>query len=375
MNGHVTPESIDPRPAEDFPGGSGLYARVPEDQYHALDGRASSSILRTLLQDSPAHAKASMEADDEPTKAMRFGTMAHQAVLEPDRFEESHAVSTQCWATTSSGSRCSSPGKVPYRTQGGAIIWFCGRSSHQPDFDEPTEHECDYCGAAPSTKCVTASGNPADPHKARRQVARITQTCKGELALEGEADVEQISEQDADRIESMRSVIRARQVARNVLMELPGLSELTALWEHPGTGVLCKSRIDRVVEHEHLGIVAIDYKTTRNAAPGPHEFGRSVMKGRYDVQAAFYMAALSKLGLPPDHFLFVAQEREAPYDVVSHVLLNSSELMDKGHEDMERALRQYKDCAESGEWPGYMGPEDHLTELDVPHWHFDDIRT
>ena len=378
MNGHLDAHDVEPQPAARFPNGTGIYQSVPAEEYHGLEGRASSTVLRKILNKSPAHGKAKMEDDSDPTPAMKFGTRMHTALLEPYRFEKDYAVADKCSATTGSGSRCKSSGQVAWRTAHGDVLWTCNRSSHQPDLgsvdvlDEP----CPYCGAEAGERCETSGGNPAEAHADRRDAAKpVIETEDGDVPIEGRADVEKISEEQDEKILAMRKAIKKRPKANLLLNRLPGISELTILWEHD-SGVLCKSRIDRVVEHDVLGTVAVDYKTTRNAQPGRHEFGRSALRHSYDVQAAFYLEALASVGLPTDNFCFVAQEKTPPYDVVSYVVPAEPEaagpsLMEVARQDMESALETYKECSTKGEWPGYTGAEDRIQTLKVPHWRYE----
>lgn len=379
MNGHVMPSEIELLDSSEFPKTRGLYDAVPEDEYHDVDAYVSSTILRTLIRKSPAHAKARMEEDVEPTKAMRFGTMLHQAVLQPDRFKRNYDVPTQCRAVTGSGSRCGSAGKVPYRTTGSDILWFCGRSSHQPPehSDDPIDYDCTYCGVDAGNKCLKRpkDGTPREAsyfHSARkkRMAAWTARTHMGEIGIAAKADVEAISESDREKVQGMIAALSDAAKASLLLFNLPGLSEVTALWQHDTTGLVCKSRVDRVVRHEDLGIVAVDYKTARTAAPGPHGFGKSAMQSRYDVQAAFYLEGLASLGLPVDNFVFVTQEKSPPFETVSYVVPNSSELMEKARHDMQKGLDRFAECSTENVWPGYTGETDQILPLEVPHWHY-----
>lgn len=370
MNGHFQFSDVDMRSNDEW-AAPGLYEGLPAEEYHALEGRASSSILRKIVTDTPAHAKAYMEDNSEPTSAMRFGTQMHEAVLQPERFEARYATAEQCHAVTGSGSRCTSPGKVPYRTVGGDLIWYCGRSSHQPDehSSDPKWYNCDYCGARSGEPCVTNPDDPAvesnttGPHADRRGKAQVwtVETHLGEIGIDGEADVETIGEDRMEQIETMREALQEHPVAEKVLFELEGLSELSMTFEHEATGVPCKARVDRVVDLPEFGLVAVDYKTTRNANPSAHAFGKSIERRRYDMQGAFYSWALAAVGVPVNAFLIVAQEKEPPY--ATSVQYLPGDKMDPGdytepdltsaQEDLLWALRQYKQSATSGDWPAY----------------------
>jgi hypothetical protein len=69
--------------------GIGLWPGVPYEQYAAWDACSSSRLSRLLR--SPAHARAYIDGqieDDTPAKA--FGSAAHCAILEPDRFASAY---------------------------------------------------------------------------------------------------------------------------------------------------------------------------------------------------------------------------------------------------------------------------------------------
>ena len=63
---------------------------MPAAQYHATDA-VSASLLKQI-QRSPAHARAYLQQQQEPTPAMLFGTAFHTCVLESERFNDEYAV-------------------------------------------------------------------------------------------------------------------------------------------------------------------------------------------------------------------------------------------------------------------------------------------
>ncbi len=64
--------------------------RIPADEYHAIDA-VSNSLITQILR-SPAHARAYLTQQREPTKAMEFGTAFHAAILEPLSFARTYDV-------------------------------------------------------------------------------------------------------------------------------------------------------------------------------------------------------------------------------------------------------------------------------------------
>ena len=86
----------------------------PAAEYHAADGLNKSSIDK-LLQ-CPLQYKLSLEQEpEEPTPAMKFGTMLHARVLEPKAYDAGYHV-MQNPATTKAGKEekkaCEDQGKV-----------------------------------------------------------------------------------------------------------------------------------------------------------------------------------------------------------------------------------------------------------------------
>lgn len=70
----------------------GLTRNVPPSVYHARHiGTASKSLL-DQMDKSPAHGLEWYHGADESTPALEFGSAAHCAILEPERFEIEYAV-------------------------------------------------------------------------------------------------------------------------------------------------------------------------------------------------------------------------------------------------------------------------------------------
>lgn len=66
------------------PPAPGVYADVPFAEYFRWNA-ASSSRLSLLVQ-SPAHLRASLDGKSEDTTSLRIGRAAHMAILEPEKF-------------------------------------------------------------------------------------------------------------------------------------------------------------------------------------------------------------------------------------------------------------------------------------------------
>lgn len=167
-----------------------------------------------------------------------------------------------------------------------------------------------------------------------------------------------ISSADMLAIEGITGSVMAHDRARPLLTA--GDSEVTIAWVDEATGVRCKARIDRLVQHGDSWI-AVDAKTTEDA--GPEQFARSAARYGYHHQAAFYLRGLQALGVSCSLFAFAAMEKEAPFAVAVYVL--EEEALAHANACIDRALSRMARCLSSGEWPAY--PRE-VQSLALPRW-------
>lgn len=137
------------------------------------------------------------------------------------------------------------------------------------------------------------------------------------------------------------------------LLDAPGKSELTLVWNDSSTGLLCKARIDKALMRtkESGAYYLIDLKTTDSAANT--DFSFSAGKFGYYVQAAHYLAGAEALGLleMDASFLHIVIERDAPH-LISCFELDEQDI-ERGRKLLGRCMAIYKKCLEAEEWPGY----------------------
>lgn len=129
--------------------------------------------------------------------------------------------------------------------------------------------------------------------------------------------------------------------------------ERSIFWEQDG--MRYKVRPDAL----HPDLI-VDLKTTVNASPD--EFGRKAYDFGYFVSAALYQEGVRQVTGKQLPFVFVNVEKTAPY-LVSVTELDEDAL-DFGHMMIERGSRIYKECTESGVWPGYPT----RTTTSLPIW-------
>ena len=84
--------------------GYGLHGNLPFEEYLSL--RCASKHGLDLVSRSHAHFRASIENPVQPTAAMRFGTLAHEALLEPHLFAQ--------WAIEPQVDKRTKAGKAEY---------------------------------------------------------------------------------------------------------------------------------------------------------------------------------------------------------------------------------------------------------------------
>lgn len=104
--------------------------------------------------------------------------------------------------------------------------------------------------------------------------------------------------------------------------------------------------------------VCVDLKTTTCSAPD--EFSRSVYNYRYHVQAAFYMD-LTKA----ERFIFIAVEKEAPFNVELYELDNDA--IERGRQEYLADIETLKKCKESNIYHGYT-TDNKIHIISLPGW-------
>lgn len=172
------------------------------------------------------------------------------------------------------------------------------------------------------------------------------------LASEGK-DV--ITTDDYKVIQEMDKAIDAVPLARELLS---GEHEKSFFWMDEITGEACKCRPDCMTEYNGMKYVT-DYKTTDSCADGAFE--RSCRKYGYKLQAGMYTEGLFQNTFEQYGFAFVAQEKTAPYAV--RVYICTPEYINQGYDQFRELIGIYHECKLTGNWYGYEGPFNAVTEL------------
>lgn len=154
-----------------------------------------------------------------------------------------------------------------------------------------------------------------------------------------------------------------------------GRPEQSIYGQDESTGVWMRGRLDWVTEMDGATCL-VDLKTTAGDASAA-EFTREAAKLEYAVQREFYRQIWQTVtGEVDPRFIHVVVSKKAPYLVNVVEMDFEYELI--GQAKVRRALDTYKQCIDSGMWPGYpaeittIGPpayysaqEEDLDEMEV----------
>ena len=172
-----------------------------------------------------------------------------------------------------------------------------------------------------------------------------------------------ISCDDINTLQEMHEALCNCPLAKKLILG-KGETEVPFFWTDKDTGEKCKIKVDRLVKFNRKWYV-VDYKTTLCAET--FRFNSDIMKMGYYMQAAMYTEGVikaKKLKRRPG-FLFVAQEKKAPYSV--NVIEVSEEVMNAGIAKFHQLLDKYHQCKVLDQWPGYLNgnvPNDSF----LPTW-------
>lgn len=173
------------------------------------------------------------------------------------------------------------------------------------------------------------------------------------LSSVGDRDV--VSPDDMEILKEMRAVI---DHDTNASKFLSGIHEQSFFWTDAETGEKCKVRPDCIAEVDGKTYL-VDYKTTDSCADGAFE--RSVRKYGYKFQAGMYREGYFQNTFKDVGFVFVAQEKTAPYAV--RVYICSDDFLEEGYTMFREAIGIYHECKTTNHYWGYEGPDNDVSEL------------
>lgn len=167
---------------------------------------------------------------------------------------------------------------------------------------------------------------------------------------------------DVQRVSAMATALREHPIASRVLHPDTGRPEVSLFWHDPEYGVDRRARVDFLRTADDDGrLLLVDFKTTKSADPAAID--RAIGAYGYDLSAAWYRDLIIGLGLATSvPVLLVFQEVEPPY--LPHVVELDDLWLSRGYDLVHRALTVYRQCTDTGRWPGY----DQITLSTPPAW-------
>lgn len=137
-----------------------------------------------------------------------------------------------------------------------------------------------------------------------------------------------------------------------------GKAEQTLVWQEGE--IWCRARLDWL--HDDHRVID-DLKTSAAAAEPDSWIRRQLFGMGYDIQAAFYLRGLKAVTGIDAAFRFVVLENFAPYGLC--VVGLGPEALDLAERKVETAITRWRECLETGTWPGYPT---HTCWADLPPW-------
>jgi hypothetical protein len=190
---------------------------------------------------------------------------------------------------------------------------------------------------------ILASNGAASTGEARAFIAQAR--ADGAVALK---------QAEYDQIAAMANQLANHPVASRLLAA--GRAEVSAFAVDPETGVMRRGRADFL---SALRLI-VDYKTADKA--DPHAWAGKygvISKLGYDLQAEWYLSLFRDCGEEVDGFCWIVQEKEAPY-IVTVIGIDEDELTYAAGRN-RIARQRFRDCTESGIWPGYIDDREIAT--------------
>lgn len=171
-----------------------------------------------------------------------------------------------------------------------------------------------------------------------------------------------IAEADKEAVEGMLDSINEHDECALYLAN--SYKERSYFWVDEDTGIQCRIRLDMLVFDENGRIVKIcDLKKTLNASKP--KFRREIGDRGYDLQAAFYSDAVSRLLGRRIPFFFIAVEATAPYNIAIYEAGDIT--LETGRQKYRNALQLLEWCRKNDRWPSYQ-PYGESEKIEITEW-------
>jgi hypothetical protein len=191
-----------------------------------------------------------------------------------------------------------------------------------------------------------------------------TNAAKGWRAEQEAAGRSVILPEQAEVVEAMAAAVHRDRWA-HALLSQPGGPELALFWVDPETGVRRRALVDYLPSqtNERGMIRPVDLKSADEVAPD-ESMERKLYDHAWHRQATTIADGIEVLGLARStDFYFIVQSKRAPHLVT--VVRLDAEAERIGRIENRQALLVYKECMETGVWPGFA---DEPVTMSVPPW-------
>lgn len=162
---------------------------------------------------------------------------------------------------------------------------------------------------------------------------------------------------DQELVFDMAHAITSHSMWKSVKGDKSGCVEDSLAWVDKSSGVLLRSRPDYYNDE-----IIIDLKTTKDSAP--YAFQKAIVDYAYHRQAALSTTGLSTLtGREYKNVVLFVVDKNPPHLVRCYVLSDAA--IEQGRIEYEYAARKYRECVNTGIWPG---PSEVIEDIDLPAW-------
>lgn len=259
--------------------------------------------------------------------------------------EDYHSDLVPGGSLSSTGARAILPPGTPAK-----FNWDRHRTVHKKEWDLGSAAHNIVLGTGPEIVIIDA-----DSYRSKdAQQARDSAYGDGKIPL---------LPSEYEQVLSMVIAIRHHPVAGPLFAEGTGTAEQSLFWIDELTGVWCRGRLDWMKPAATGGrLIVADLKTT-NAAD-EESISKTVARFGYHQQADWYQSGVRTLGIHADPaYVLVFVEKTPPHQV--HVVQLDAYTLQLAKLKNRRALDIYKQCNDTGTWPGY--PTD-ITTISLPPW-------
>jgi len=219
---------------------------------------------------------------------------------------------------------------------------------YQHDKTHPKFSDAFTLGTAAHSVILEDSIEGIDVVPADNWLSKVAKEAKAASLSEGR---QPLLLKEFDQVLAIRNSVMAHPIARDLLTGHK--AEESVFWDEDGLMRKCRP------DAWKPGML-VDLKTTRSA--DPNEFGKTAHEFGYHQSAAHYIDGVKAATGEELPFHFVLVEKTAPY-FVSVVELDI-EAVNIGRQLNDRAKRIYRECVESGTWPGYTNAD----LISLPMW-------